>query len=148
MTDVSGPWTMPELRSQLDSLTVPLRLACRTTNGRLWQVPLWYVYRDGAFLCATGRDADLIEFLRASPGVAFDVSTNELPYRGVRGNGTVSIEPDRDKALLRELLERYLGGTDSGLAESLLRPDRPEVRIEIEPARLVTWDYSDRMPDE
>lgn len=126
---------------------MPLRLACRTGNGRLWLLALWFTYRDGAFHCATGRQADVVEFLEAHPGVAFEVSVNEPPYRGVRGNGRASIHADPEKSLLGDLLERYLGGTDSALAEGLLAADREEVRIEIEPARLVTWDYSDRMPD-
>lgn len=147
MVDPTGPWSRSQLVAELEDLTVPLRLACRTSAGGLWQVTLWFVYRDDRFLCATGRDADVVEFLRTSPAVAFDVSTNEPPYRGVRGNGTATIEPDPEKALLQELLERYLGGTDSPLAQRLLDPDREEVRIEIDPARLVTWDYSDRMAE-
>ena len=42
------------------------------------------------------------------------------------------------------MLERYLGGTDSELAEILLAPGREEVRIEV--GRAYTWDFSDRMP--
>lgn len=146
MTAVRGPWSRSELETFLAETPVPLRLACRTPNGRLWQVSLWVAYRDGLFCCATGRGADIVAFLEADPDVAFEVSTNEPPYRGVRGNGSATIAPDPEKALLRDLLERYLGGTDSALADRLLAADREEVRIEIEPDRLVTWDYSDRMP--
>jgi nitroimidazol reductase NimA-like FMN-containing flavoprotein (pyridoxamine 5'-phosphate oxidase superfamily) len=147
MTDVRGPWSRPQLEAFLDEATVPLRLAVRTPAEYPWIVPLWYVHREGAFHCATGRSADVVEFLEADPRLGFDVSTNEPPYRGVRGAGEATIEPDDDKAQLRELLTRYLGGTDSGLAETLLDADREEVRIDIHPDRLVTWDYSDRMAD-
>jgi hypothetical protein len=44
------------------------------------------------------------------------------------------------------MLERYLGGTDSELAEILLAPGREEVRIQVEVDRAYTWDFSDRMP--
>jgi nitroimidazol reductase NimA-like FMN-containing flavoprotein (pyridoxamine 5'-phosphate oxidase superfamily) len=107
---------------------------------------LWFLYRDGAFWCATSATADVVDYLAADDHVAFEISTNEPPYKGVRGNGTASVEPDDQKALLRELLERYLGGTDSGLADRLLSPDREEVTIRIDPDRLYTWDFSDRMP--
>lgn len=142
-----GPWSRDHLTNFLAETTVPLRLACRTRTDRLWLVTLWFAYRDGAFHCATGGEADVVEFLEADPGVAFEVSVNQPPYKGVRGNGRASIEPDPEKSVLTDLLERYLGGTDSGLAERLLAADREEVRIEIEPARLVSWDYSDRMPE-
>lgn len=147
MVDVRGPWSRDELEAFLDGATVPLRLAARTPSDYPWIVPLWYVYRDGRFLCATGRSADIVEFLERDARVGVDVSTNDPPYKGVRGAGDATIEPDEDKALLREVLTRYLGGTDSSLADRLLGADRAEVRIEIDPTRLVTWDYSDRMAD-
>jgi nitroimidazol reductase NimA-like FMN-containing flavoprotein (pyridoxamine 5'-phosphate oxidase superfamily) len=108
---------------------------------------LWYRYRDGRFEMATSASADVVEYLEHDPGVAFEVSTNDPPYMGVRGSGTASLDHDAGKALLRELLERYLGGTDSELASWLLREDREEVRITVDPAKLYTWDYSDRMAD-
>jgi nitroimidazol reductase NimA-like FMN-containing flavoprotein (pyridoxamine 5'-phosphate oxidase superfamily) len=147
VSTVRGPWSQDRLRTFLESAVQPLRLACRTPKDRLWLVTLWFVYRDGAFLCATSRDADVVEFLEAEPHVAFEVSTNDFPYRGVRGNGTAGIAADPEKALLTDLLERYMGGTDSALAEQLLAADREEVRLTIEPDVLATWDYSDRMSE-
>lgn len=147
MVDVRGAWSRAQLESFLDKTTVPLRLAARTRSDYPWIVPLWYVYRAGAFHCAPGRLADVVDFLDRDARLGFDVSTNEPPYRGVRGAGEATVEPDPDKQLLRDVLVRYLGGTDSSLADRLLAADREEVRIEIEPARLVTWDYTDRMAD-
>jgi nitroimidazol reductase NimA-like FMN-containing flavoprotein (pyridoxamine 5'-phosphate oxidase superfamily) len=147
MVDVRGAWSTAQLEAFLDEATVPLRLAARSPSDHPWIVPLWFVYRDGDFHCATGRSADVVDFLDRDDRLGFDVSTNDPPYRGVRGAGEATIEPDPDKALLRELLERYLGGTDSALADRLLAADREEVRIAIEPSKLVTWDYSDRMAD-
>jgi hypothetical protein len=97
--------------------------------------------------CATSADAAVVEYLRNDPAVAFEVSTNHPPYRGVRGRGTASIEPDTDKKLLRSLFERYLGGTDNDLGDFLLDPDRGEVRIRITPERLHSWDFTERMAD-
>jgi nitroimidazol reductase NimA-like FMN-containing flavoprotein (pyridoxamine 5'-phosphate oxidase superfamily) len=147
MVDVRGAWSSAQLEAFLDEATVPFRLAARTPSDFPWIVPLWYVYRDGAFHCATGRSADIVGFLDRDDRLGFDVSTNDPPYRGVRGSGEATIEPDPEKELLREVLNRYLGGTESSLADRLLAADREEVRIEIDPSKLVTWDYSDRMAD-
>ena len=124
---------------------VPVRLACHTNNGNPWIVTLWYLYRDGDLYCATSADAQVVTFLRSNSSVAFDVSTNHPPYRGVRGHGNATVKEDPDKAFLRELLERYLGGTDSPLARRLLSPDRDEVRVRVSPEHLHTWDYTERM---
>lgn len=147
MVEWSGAWSPGTATAYLEDATVPIRLACRTPDGGLWMLSLWYSYRDGAFHCATSADADVVGYLEADPGVAFEVSDNDPPYRGVRGAGTVSIAPDADKALLTSLIERYLGNTDTDLAEGLLADGREEVHLRIEPTKCYTWDFSDRMTD-
>ncbi|MDQ2051466.1 pyridoxamine 5'-phosphate oxidase family protein [Natronolimnohabitans sp. A-GB9] len=153
---VRGSRSRSEIEAFLDETTVPVRLGCRTPAGNPWMVSLWYRRRvpdDAAddrpwiLECATASSADLVSFLRADPAVSFEVSTNRPPYRGVRGRGSVTIEPDPEKETLRSLLERYLGGTDSELAETLLAEERDEVTITIEPDVVYGWDYSDRMQE-
>lgn len=147
MTDPTGVWDADRARAFLHESTAPIRLSCHTPSGELWMLSLWYEYRDGVFYCATHANADVVSYLSSDDRVAFEVSTNRPPYKGVRGNGRASIEPDAGKARLRSLLERYLGGTDSSLADRLLDPDRPEVQLTITPDRLHTWDFTDRMAD-
>jgi hypothetical protein len=170
MVRYSGAWGPERVDAFLADAVVPVRMACRTPAGPLWMLSLWYRWepagdpepaadgdgggdadgdaRDGpALRCATSRDADVVRYLEADGGVAFEVSTNEPPYRGVRGNGTATLVPDREKALLRSLLDRYLGGTDSALARRLLDPEREEVEIRVDPGRVHSWDYAGRMRD-
>jgi nitroimidazol reductase NimA-like FMN-containing flavoprotein (pyridoxamine 5'-phosphate oxidase superfamily) len=147
MVTVSGAWSETDVADFLQSVEIPIRLATTRPNGSLWMVALWYRYRDGTFGCATSANADVVEYLRDDPGVAFDVSTNRPPYRGVRGNGRATLSADGAKATLRDLVERYLGGTDSPLAERLLDEDREEVRIQISPRTLYSWDYTERMAE-
>lgn len=144
---VTGAWSPSEAAAFLEETRVPVRIACRTPSGSLWMVSLWYRYEDGRFRCATSSRADVVRYLEADPHVAFEISTNRPPYRGVRGNGTASFEPDTDQTLLRDLLDRYLGGTDSSLARTLLDPDREETAIAIAPDRIFTWDFTERMAD-
>ena len=147
MDRLAGAWDQSETEAFLDSATVPLRLSCHARSDSLWMLSLWFLYRDGAFWCATSASADVVSYLDSDDRVAFEISTNDPPYKGVRGNGTATVDADPEKTLLRELLERYLGGTDSELADRLLSPDREEVTIRIEPNRLYTWDFTDRMAD-
>lgn len=143
--DPTGAWDREETETFLKSETIPIRLSCHRKGDDLWMLSLWYRYQDGALWCATSAEADIVDYLNHDDRVAFEISTNQPPYKGVRGNGTASVDPDPDKDLLKTLLERYLGGTDSPLAKRLLSPDREEVRIRIDPDRVYTWDFSDRM---
>lgn len=141
---LTGPWDREQVDEFLATAQIPVRLGCHTPADDPWIVSLWFRW-DGAVHCATSADADLVSFLAADDYVSFEVSTNDPPYAGVRGRGTATVEPDTDKQLLRTLFERYLGGTDNDLADMLLRPEREEVHIGIEPDRLHTWDFSGRM---
>ena len=141
----SGPWSRDQVTEFLEATTVPVRIGCRTPSDTPWIVSLWFSW-DGAINCATSADADLVDFLAHDDHVSFEVSTNESPYKGVRGRGRAAVSVDEDKTLLRSLLERYLGGVDNEVGDRLLRPGREEVRVRVEPERLHTWDYSERMP--
>ncbi|WP_435099351.1 pyridoxamine 5'-phosphate oxidase family protein [Halarchaeum sp. P4] len=145
MTEFRGVWDESGVADFLTDAAVPMRLTTHRPDETLWTVALWYAYEDGTFACATGADADVVRFLRRDERVSFDVSVNDPPYRGVRGNGTAAVSRDEDKRLLRSLLERYLGGTESDLARELLDADREEVRIEVTPEELYSWDYTERM---
>jgi len=150
MTEYTGEWNRTEAVAFLADAQVPIRVACRTPAGGLWMLSLWYDFDPaaGELVCATAASADVVTYLREDDGVAFEVSTNDPPYRGVRGCGSATVTPDEGKETLRTLLERYLGGTDSALARRLLDPKRDEVSISIDPARCYSWDFTDRMRDE
>ncbi len=143
---VTGPWERHRIDEFLEAARIPVRIGCRTPAGDPWIVSLWFAW-DGAVHCATGADAALVEFLAHDDHVSFEISTNDPPYKGVRGRGTATVTSDVEKTQLRALFERYLGGTDSDLGRRLLRPEREEVHIRIEPERLHTWDFTGRMPD-
>lgn len=147
MTEFRGAWTEDEVESFLQATTVPIRIATRRSNGSIWPVTLWYRYRNGYVECATKATADLVGILRNNPAVGVDVSTNEMPYRGIRGSGTATVSRDGGGEVLRDLVERYLGGADSSLADRLLDENREEVRIRIDPDEIFSWDYSERMDD-
>jgi hypothetical protein len=147
MTNFTGAWTADEVTSFLQETTVPIRIATRRSDGSLWPVTVWYRYRDGVFECATQESADLVSILKKNKTVGIDVSTNDVPYSGVRGTGTATISRDGGRDVLRDLVQRYLGGTDSSLAERLLTEDREEVLIRIDPDEIYSWDYSDQMKD-
>lgn len=145
MTRFTGTWSAEEVESFLEAQTIPIRLACHRPDASLWMVALWFRYRDGGFDCATWTDADVVRYLRNDSELAFEISTNDPPYRGVRGNGTASLSPDEDKEVLRDLIERYLDSANSPLAEWLLADEREEVHVRIQPRVVYSWDYSERM---
>ena len=142
MNELSGAWSQPQLEEFLDEASIPIRLAVHRGDGSLWMVALWYRYQNGAFECATPADAAVVTFLRSDSAVAFDISTNDPPYRGVRGHGSASLSPYEGQETLRAVIDRFVGEKTSPLAEQLLIDVDEVVRIRIQPLEMFSWDYS------
>lgn len=137
----------PEIENYLSNTTYPLRIGVNTSNGPL-VVSLWYLYRNGSLWCATKNDASVVRHIRQSPAVGFEIGKNTPPYSGVRGQAKAVLhDASRGKPILLDLLQRYLGGTSSKLAQKLINDADREVAIEIKPDWFKFWDYTKRMDD-
>jgi nitroimidazol reductase NimA-like FMN-containing flavoprotein (pyridoxamine 5'-phosphate oxidase superfamily) len=108
---------------------------------------LWYLYEGGKLYCATQQSARVVAYLEHDDRCAFEVASERPPYCGVRGQGRAAVNAARGGEILERLLVRYLGGTDGDLARGLLAKRENEVAIVIEPVKVFTWDFSQRMQD-
>ena len=144
---IAGPWDHAAAMEYLTGSTFPLRLACVGGDGFPRVVSLWYRYEAGNFYCVTHRESKLTGLLRANHKVGFEVSPNEPPYHGVRGQGLVSLHEEGGADTLRAHLQRYLGGTESSLAHWLLSRAEEELLVRVEVTRMFSWDYRERMAD-
>ena len=84
---IKGPWSVDEVEDFLGNARVPVRLACVGGDGFPRVVSLWFRYRAGALYAVTHRRSSLAALLRADGRAGFEVSPNEPPYYGVRGQG-------------------------------------------------------------
>ena len=140
-----GPWSTDQIQHFLREIRIPIRIACNGASGHPVMASLWFVPQGGTLWCATQQGASVVSLLTRDPRCAFEVSVETLPYRGVRGTGIATVHDGRGEEILRILIERYLGGTDSKFANSLLARVEQETAICIEPQTLVSWDYRERM---
>ncbi len=145
--EIKGPWDLATAGDYLVNSTYPLRLACVGRDGFPRVVSLWYQYLQGSFLCVTHRESKLTTLLRNNHKVGFEVSPNEPPYHGVRGQGLVSLHEDGGESVLRQNIENYLGSTDSQLANWLLSRAHEELLVRVDITRMFSWDYRERMAD-
>jgi len=144
-TVYKGPWSSSDVATFLQLARMPLRLACVGEDAYPRVVSVWFEYAEGQLLCASHRDAALVALLRKSSRVGFEVSANEPPYYGVRGQGDAQVSDSGGGEQLQTLIERYLGDTNGGLSSWLLSRADEEVLIAINPTRFFSWDYRDRM---
>lgn len=141
---LAGPWDMATVESFLQSSIIPVRVGTTGRTGPLVQ-SMWFLWEDGQLWCATQDSAVIAQRLAADARCAFEVAGDTLPYRGVRGQGTAVIDRDLGAGVLRRLIDRYLGSSNSGLARWLLSRSDHEVAISIRPEHLTSWDFRQRM---
>lgn len=144
---LKGPWDRAQIDTFLSNSSFPLRLACAAEDGFPRVVSIWYRYDGHTLYCVSHRSSQLVRLLTRCERVGFELAPNEPPYHGVRGQGIARLEADANGDVLRQMLQRYLGGSDSGLGQWLLSRADDEVLISIEPRRLFSWDYSERMAE-
>ena len=138
-------WSASETRDFLSTFNGPLRIATTTESGFPMICSLWYQYMDGHIHCATQQDAVLVRHLKRDGRCAFEFSPNAPPYFGLRGRGTATVSKMGAEEALEQISSRYLGNSDSPLKNWLLKRSADEVRIEIVPSWMTTWDYRERM---
>ncbi len=141
------PMFTPAVAQFLQETVIPLRLSCLTPSGWPMVLSLWYLHENGRFYCATSQKAKVARYLRQNNRCAFEVAGDQPPYKGVRGQAIATLDPQRGPEILARLLQRYLGGTDSPLAQQLLARQEQEVAIILEPTNHFTWDFTARMRD-
>lgn len=145
LLSLKGPWSRDELEQYLLGCKTPLRVSCQTPYGYPALVSLWFLWRDDAFWCVTHEFARILNYLHRDERVAFEVANNHPPYYGVRGHGVMELFPAAGGKLLESLIDKYLGGEDSGFTRWLLSRREQEYALCLRPLRLSVWDYRQRM---
>lgn len=123
----------------------PLRFSCMTPSGYPSIVSLWYLYKNSKIYCATQKNAKVVSYIKFNNKCAFEITTGELPYKGIRGYGKANLRDDIAVDILESLIDRFVGDRQSYLSKYLLKRKDDEVAIEIIPSKLFPWDYSNRM---
>jgi hypothetical protein len=126
---------------------IPIRIACLNTRGYPITMSMWYVYLQERIYCATKKNSKIIAFLSKNPKCGFEVATDLPPYRGVRGWGSARLDEVMGGEILDILIRKYLRDQESTLANFLRKRNKNEIAIEIVPASIFSYDYTDRMKD-
>ena len=141
----SSAWDRQSIDAFLQSTVIPIRLACADTEGVPLICSLWYLYDDGAIWCATQQSSAIVRLLDDKRQCGFEVAPEAMPYRGVRGQGNVTLLLAEGEAVLLRLIDRYLGTRDSEFAQWLVKRVATEVAIKIQPDWFTSWDFGRRM---
>ena len=106
---------------------------------------LWFKFIDDSLWSASHENSYVVSQLEKNRKVSFEVSTNEYPYKGVRGKAEVELSKLNADNVLAELIDKYLDERNSKLASWLMSRADSEYVLKITPSIINSWDFSDRM---
>ena len=124
-----------------------LQIATIDEQGEPNIQPVWFYYDKNTekLMITTSKLAKKTRNLRNKPAVYFSVDDENLPYKGVKGKGFVTIveDPDRVVPQADRISMKYLGTLDHPIAKMITDSSKKGevVVIEISPRFFSTWDY-------
>lgn len=139
-------WSQSEIDNFLSAQRIPVRLSA--LDGKFpFICSLWYVYDPTArhLYCVSHRNSKIAKLLEQEERCAFEISPNEPPYCGVRGQAIATLSEEGAETVLRSAIERYLEDSNPSLAAWLLGRVDEEYLIDLSPVWWTAWDYSNRM---
>jgi len=124
-----------------------LQIATIDEQGEPNIQPVWF-YHDKdreRLMVTTSKSAKKTQNLRSKPTVYFSIDDENLPYKGVKGKGFVTIVEDSDRVVPQadRISMKYLGTLDHPIAKMITESSKKGevVVIEISPRFYSTWDY-------
>ncbi|MEH6559156.1 MAG: hypothetical protein V7459_09605 [Oceanicoccus sp.] len=138
-------WDEIQVKQFLENSKFPIRLAFLNKAKEPLICSLWYQYEDGAIWCASHKNSFLVSQLKNNGKISFEVSSNDYPYKGVRGKAETELSMINADNTLNKLISKYLGSENSQLSDWLMSRADDEYVIKIVPAVVNSWDFSDRM---
>lgn len=136
------------VREYMKNSKIPIRLSFQSESGWPMIISLWYDFHDDKIFLATPQSSKVVNYLLKSPRCAFEVSNEDPPYCGVRGQAKVEINEKTGLSTLQQLLDKYLPeGRESAFGKRLLNRKMKEVAIILKPLNFFMWNFKDRMQD-
>jgi PPOX class probable F420-dependent enzyme len=144
-TEIPG-MSLEEAEKFLES-KLNLQIATIDEKGEPNIQPVWFYYDKDRekLMITTSKSAKKTQNLRNRPAVYFSIDDENLPYKGVKGKGFVTIVEDPDKVVRQadRISMKYLGTLDHPIAKMITESSKKGevVVIEISPRFYSTWDY-------
>jgi hypothetical protein len=138
-------WDEDQIIKFLENAEIPIRLSFLNKAKEPQICSLWYQYDNGVICCASHKNSFLIKQLKHNTNISFEVSSNEYPYKGIRGKAEIELSMINAENILGKLISKYLGSNNSKLSSWLMSRIDDEYVIKIIPTVVNSWDFSDRM---
>ena len=138
--------TEKQVEEFLSKSKLNLLLGTIDTKGEPNVHPVWYYYENGKLYVETSKSSSKVKNIKNNNAVYFCIDDEKIPYKGVRGKGTVKISEniEHNIPIASKIMIKYTGSLDNPIAKFLMDGVKNgfSVILEITPKYYATWDHS------
>ena len=141
------PMTEDEVRDFLVNSKKNVHISTLDEKGEPNIHPTWYYFdnNDDKLYIESGKESKKTRNLRRNSIVYYCIDDDKIPYKGVRGKGTVRISDDVDYNLskVERIVVKYLGSVGDHMSQTIISSIRNKEAIimEVTPKFYATWDH-------
>jgi len=141
-----GPMTEKEVRDFLRLSKKNVHISTLDEKGEPNIHPTWYYFDNDneKLYIESGKASRKTQNLVRNNLIYFCIDDDIIPYKGVRGKGTVRIseDPKYNIPIIEEILLKYLGSIDHPVSQLLLNTAKKgdAILLEITPKFYAAWD--------
>ena len=146
--EFGGPMSENEARDFLVNSHKNVHISSLDEKGEPNIHPTWYYFdnNNDKLYIESGRESKKTRNLRRNNIIYYCIDDDNIPYKGVRGKGTVRISGDVDYNLVivERIVVKYLGSIEHPMSQTIIGSIRNKeaIIIEITPKFYSTWDHS------
>jgi general stress protein 26 len=145
--ELGGPMTEDEVRDFLVNSKKNVHISTLDEKGEPNIHPTWYYFdnnKDKIYI-ESGKASRKTQNLRRNNIIYYCIDDDNIPYKGVRGKGTVRISQDvnYNLSIIEKIVVRYLGSIEDTMSQNIISTIRngDAIILEITPKFYATWDH-------
>jgi general stress protein 26 len=145
--ELGGPMTEDEVRDFLVNSKKNVHISTLDEKGEPNIHPTWYYFdnnKDKIYI-ESGKASRKTQNLRKNNIIYYCIDDDNIPYKGVRGKGTVRISQDvnYNLSIIEKIVVRYLGSIEDTMSQNIISTIRngDAIILEITPKFYATWDH-------
>ena len=145
--EFGGPMSENEARDFLVNSHKNVHISSLDEKGEPNIHPTWYYFdnNNDKLYIESGRESKKTRNLRRNNIIYYCIDDDNIPYKGVRGKGTVRISEDVDYNLVivESIVVKYLGSIEHRMSKTIIGSIRNKeaIIIQITPKFYSTWDH-------
>jgi general stress protein 26 len=145
--EFGGPMTEDEVRNFLANSKKNVHISTIDEKGEPNIHPTWYYFdnTDDKIYIESGKASRKTQNLRRNNIIYYCIDDDNIPYKGVRGKGSVRISEDVNYNLpiMEKILTKYLGNIGHPMSQTIISSIRKgdAIILEIIPKFYATWDH-------